>query len=477
MKIREEARKAAVDIGISESLKGSIGLIGSGSSRPGWKTRDVMEAIKTAARKSIPLAELVDRIRDLVKDVYGDQYDAAPINTCEAALWVAFDTLAAPPATGRGENYRARYIAPYERHIHHQAGYGRPFPAKYKSVMADRGVTAGELGVEGKRQCNLDVVLVPLVGAKYEAHGINYHIAPLLTKVNPEASVEKIARVAERHATLLTAFTSLGYDTPGYGYGIKDDEGIPKLQKLIGNLAKEYDVPYITDNAHTVPFVGLDLRKTGVDLAMYSLDKAVHAPTSGLMIGKEDVMIPIRKALGMHGARWGTISSYGKAAYVTNDPGKEALVGQIAVLEKLKDNPEKITKPVDELYSIVKEEFATIRLSKFKDDIMISKSYNSACVEVNYEQTWKDGELGIPIFTIEDDYSGSNPLQYAMSEMGVIPTYPYDANIIIGPGMGTIDEDGQLIGENMRHAVRACVRLLEIVCKYAGVIEESELRA
>ena len=59
----------------------------------------------------------------------------------------------------------------------------------------------------------------------------------------------------------------------------------------------------------------------------------------------------------MHGDRWGTTGSYGKAAYVTNDPGKEALLGQLAALKALKERPDTLTKPVDDLYRIVLEEF------------------------------------------------------------------------------------------------------------------------
>ena len=74
----------------------------------------------------------------------------------------------------------------------------------------------------------------------------------------------------------------------------------------------------------------------------YSMDKASSSVTAGLIIGKEDVMIDIRRALGVHGDRWGTGASHGKAAYVTIDPGKEALVGVIASLKVLRDHPERL---------------------------------------------------------------------------------------------------------------------------------------
>ena len=103
----------------------------------------------------------------------------------------------------------------------------------------------------------------------------------------------------------------------------------------MGELAQKYDVPYIVDNAWGVPFIGTDLRKTNADIFIYSMDKASGAPTCGLIIGKEEPMVAIRRGLGIHGARYGTLSSHGKAAYVGFDPGKEALAGSLAAIEDL----------------------------------------------------------------------------------------------------------------------------------------------
>ena len=182
--INADARRVADDIGIPKDLRGKIGLTGSVSSCHALLRRDVSAAMEKAAREVVENKFLVDELRELIKDGYGDDFDVAPINTCEAGLWLTFDTLVTPPMTGRGTNYRTRYVAPYERHIHHQAGYGRPFPPKYKDLVADRGVTAGEYGVAGKRLDNLDAVLVPLAGARYEGHGIKYNPAVLLADVS-----------------------------------------------------------------------------------------------------------------------------------------------------------------------------------------------------------------------------------------------------------------------------------------------------
>ncbi|MFZ5642447.1 MAG: hypothetical protein ACOY46_02505 [Bacillota bacterium] len=467
--IYAEAKKVADEIGIPPEIRGKFGLTGAISGCPAPLRKDIMEAGEKGALEVIPLAKLMDEIREIVKDVYGDEYDVASTSTCEAGLWLTFDVLFSPPMQGRGDNYRARYIAPYEKHLHHQGSYGRPFPGRYKDIFADRGSTAGELGFYGKRQNNLDTVIVPLAGARYDVHGIKYHPVPLLTGVDPEASAEKIEFHADIHNTMLTGITSLGYETPGYGYGVKDDEGVPVLQKKLSGIAGKYNIPYVVDNAWGLPFLGFDPVKTGADVVIYSMDKATGAATSGLVIGKEEYMVPIRRAMGMHGDRYGTTASYGKAAYVTFDPGKEALLTQIQALKILRDRPEVLTKPVDDLERIVKEEFAKLP-SKLQSGIIISKSYNSTAVEVNYEGTWKNGEIGIPIFSIEDMYAGSNLLQSGMAQMGVIPTVAYDGNIYISPGLGTTDEEGQLLEKETRYCIQGLVRLIEIVCKYAGVL-------
>ncbi len=469
-KIYSEAKKAAEDLKIPAELKGAFGLTGAISGCPSPLRDDIEHIMAQESKKVVPLSVYVDQIREIIKEMYGDDYDAAPVNTCEGGLWVTFDTLFTPPFQGRGDNYRTRYIAPMERHIHHQASYGRPFPPKYKDILADRGCTAGELGFYGKRQNNLDTVFVPLEGAEYPVHGINYHPVPLLKNVKAKESIEKFRETAERHQTLLSGFASLGYDTVGYGYGDKDENGTPLLHKGLAELAKKYNVPYVIDNAWGIPFIGNSIKNIGADVMIYSMDKATGSATSGLIIGKEDVLVPIRRALGYHGNRYGTTASYGKAAYVTLDPGKEGLSGQLAALRVLRDNPQIITKPIDDLYEIVLDEFARID-ERIRKDFIFAKSYNCGTVEINYENSWKDGKLGIPIFTIEDMYSGSNLFQDGMSQMGIIPTIAYDANIFISPGLGTTDNKGQIIEDRTRMVIRGLVKLIEIVCEHAGIYE------
>lgn len=467
--IYAEVRKISEEIGITNEMRGGIGLTGAVSGCHGLLAREVEEAMQAVSRKVLPSAVLDEKIRDIVKSYYGDEYDAALINTCEAGLHVAYDVLCSPPTMGKGDPYRARYLAPYERHMHHQGAYGRPYPPKYKEINAERGEAAGEYGVQGKRHFNLDTVFVRPAGSTYDCHGIKYNPIPGMLHVKAEETVQRFDEIADRHADTLAGFASLGYDTPGYGYGEKAADGAPLLQKGLGDLAVKYDVPYIVDNAWGVPFIGTDIRKTGADVFIYSMDKASGAPTCGLMIGKEEPMVLIRRGLGIHGARYGTLSSHGKAAYVGFDPGKEALAGALAAMNILKDRPEISLTALDDLYRITMEEFECLPTA-LKHGWSIFKSPNCLSVELNYHDSWANGDFGIPIFSIEDMYSGSHLLQNSMSHMGMIPTIAYDANIMVSNGVGNIDEEGRLIELPTRLSVKAMFKAIEVICRYAGML-------
>jgi hypothetical protein len=121
-------------------------------------------------------------------------------------------------------------------------------------------------------------------------------------------------------------------------------------------------------------------------------------------------------------------------------------------------------------YDIILEEFEEIH-PKIKEGLVISKSVNAGSVEINYENTWKGNDMGLPIFPMEDFYAGSELLMACIARMGVIPTVTYDANIFISLGMGTRDKHGNLIEENMRYSVKAVAKSLEIIGKYSGFID------
>ena len=434
-KILAEAERVGAGLQVPSELKGRFGLSGANSSLPGSLRRDILDEIERRMGEVAPLRLLGDEIRRTVKSVYGDEYDAAPTNSCEAALAISYDALLTPPQIGRGEPYRARCIGLLERHAEHHLSYGRPFPPRYKDMFADRGATAGELGLLGRRLLNTDIVMVPMAGASYRVHGIKSYPTPLLLNTDATATATALRKAAIVHAPMLSGFVTLGYDTPGYGYGEKGEHGAPLLLGEIGSLAAEHGVPYVCDNAWGMPFIGTDPRGVGADVMLYSMDKVTGAPTSGLIVGREDAMVSIRRAIGIHGERFGATSSHGKGSHAAADPGKMAMLGVLAALRALRDRPEIVTGPIDRTYDVVVDEYARAR-ADVGDGIVISKSYNLGGVEVNYEGSWSDGRLGIPIFTHEDRIAGSSLLSLCVARMGVLVGIADDANVIINPGWG-----------------------------------------
>jgi hypothetical protein len=461
-----QAESIGAALKIPDALKGKIGVSGTNSSCPGVLRRDIQEAMLKSSREVMPLHRLGDEIRRVVKSVYGDAYDAAPANSCESLLAITYDALLTPPQMGPGNSYRVSCIGPIERHIEHHLSYGFPFPPRYKDLFADRGATAGELGLSGRRNWSTDVVLVELAGARYEAHGVKYYPTPLLMGVDARRSEQALRRAAQTHRANLAGLLSLGYDTPGYGYAEHDADGTPTLQRLIGELAGELGVLYISDNAWGMPFLGTDLRKTRADVMLYSMDKVTGSPMAGLAIGREESMVNIRRALGIHGERSGSTSSHGKASYAAADPGRETMAGMLAALRVLRDSPEIVTRPIDETYAIVVDEFRNVA-DRYSGGIAITKSVNLGGVEVNYERTWKSEAFGLPIFNNEDRIAGTNLLNQCLTHMGILPGQADDGNLVITPGLGTIDENGGVIEERMRIVVRALAAAIALVGDFA----------
>ncbi|MFW9778209.1 MAG: hypothetical protein ACFFE8_05080 [Candidatus Heimdallarchaeota archaeon] len=470
-RIKKEARNVAEELGL-DKFKDHFGLYPGASSSPGPLPNYVLEEIIKANKQVIPMRRVEDDLRNVIKDIYGDEYDAAATNTCEAALRISFDLLMAPPTLKTGITYRGRFITPYGEDSEYIAGYGRPFPPKYKNIFVDRSVTGGELAVEAKSLPNLESVLVKFVGAKYEAHGIKYNPIPLLTRTKSKESLDRIASVAERHQLYLTGFATLGYDTPGYGYEEKDQNGIAILKKGIGKIAERYDLPYLLDGGGGMPVIGLGPQDVNGDIMMWSMDKSARAPASGLIVGKEEIMVSIRKGLGLGGQRYGEVSSHGKARYSMMDPGRDTVVGLIAVLEMLRDNPMKIKRPIDEYHKIIVREFKALEPSRFREKLIITKSYTMGGTELNYEQTWDEEHWGIPLFNMEDMFANTNPIMVALDEMGVgLGATIYSGNMFLTPGLGTLDEEGDFVKEKATLAIQALVKSVEITCKYAGLNE------
>lgn len=460
--ILDEAAALGRGLGIPDTLRGRIGISASNSSSPGQLRPAVLRAIVESAGRFAPLTAIGDDVRRVVKSVHGDEYDALVVNSAEAGLATAYAALLAPSQVGPGDAARARVVVPYERHIEHHASYGRPVPGVYKDLFADRGATAGELGLLGRRLPGVDVAIVKLPGARYPVHGIKSYPVPLLLDVDPQASAVALGRAADRDPAALAGFVALGYDTPGFGHAHKDVHGTSLLHQAVGELAAQRAVPFIADNAWGTPFLGTDIRRIGADVMLYSMDKVAGGPTAGLVIGREGPMVNLRRALGTHGERYGTVSAHGKGSHVAFDPGKEALAGTLAALQLLRDSPRSFLEPIDRTLAIVEEEYAAVR-GRLRPGILITRSVNAGGVEINYERTWQGDSPGIPIFTHEDRIAQTNILNNALARIGIVPNLSDDANILVTPGAGTLTEQGELDERSMRWAVRGLFLALKLV--------------
>ena len=478
-KIEREAAESATALGL-DRYSGRIGTYQGSSGCPARLPDYVLDAIVAANQTDVlPAVAIADEMRDLVKDVYGDGYDVCVTNTAEASLRVAFETLVAPPSMRKGDQYRSRFLQIYGEDAEWGGGYGRAFPPKYRHFAMDRTVAGGELGIDGKSLNNLDTLFVRAPGVAYEIHGVRQNTTALMTRLDVEGTEVVLRRTAERHGPYVAGVHAVGYDTPGWGFGDKDRDGTPVLMRRMGEIARDWDVPYILDCATCLPIVGLDPRKINADVMIYSMDKAGRSPIGGLMIGKSEPMNAIRKSMGWIGPRSGGTSSYSKGVFSMHDPGRDSLVGMLAFLKVMRDEPHRVTDPVDGMHAILMEELAEMRPARFREKLIVSPSHHMGGIEINYAQTWDgagerhdDGEgYGIPLFNLEDMYVGANTIDTALVAMGQAGATIYGGNVLIGPGLGLIDAHGDLDGDATRACFRGLVKAIEITCRHAGLGE------
>ncbi|MEE8227905.1 MAG: hypothetical protein V3R30_13850 [Kiloniellales bacterium] len=467
--IVEEARRFGEKLSLGQ-IGGQFGLYSGASSCPARLPNYVIDAIVEANKTEVlPVRNAEDELRALAKDIFGDAYDAAVVNTCEAALRVVIETLMAPPFMRKGDAYRGRMIFPYGEDIEWGAAYGRAFPPKYKNAAIDRSVSAGELAMEAKCLPNLDTIFVRFANARYEVHGIRQNIVPFLTGIDVDATIERMRLVSERHAGELCGFQTVGYDTPGYGYGEAADNGAPRLMQKIGALARDYDVPFLIDAASCVPGIGVSPEDAGADLMVWSMDKAGRSPAAGLIVGTEEAMLPVRKAIGLGGQRFGHVSSHGKAVHSATDPGRDTVVGLTAYMKVVRDDPDRIRRPVDQYHEMLVNAFKDLKPARFREKLIFTKSYHMGGTELNYSGTWDGDGFGIPLFTLEDLYADTNPICLATQAMGIEPATIYAGNMLLNPGLGLLDDEGGLIPERAELAALALVKSIEIVCTHAGL--------
>ena len=460
--LKRVAEDVAPKLGMADEWRGVISLTGSNSARPGYLRTDMIRRIAEGARSPIGLDVIGEKIREVVKEAYGGHYDAVSFCTCEAALWASLETLAAPSMAGPGEGDRTRYVALHELYAQHHLSYGRPTPPLYKDFLSDRMQTAGELGILGRRLPGLDVVIVPVAGARYEIHGIKPNVVSLLTDADPAATGAAVQTAIERHGSPVTAIVTLGYETTGFGRGRKTDDGTAALMVAMGDLARHYGIPYVVDKARGYPFLGSHPDAYSADLVLFSMDKVAGALTSGLAIGREDRLIGLRRAMGVHSERFGGAPPHGKGRYAAFDPGREALVSQLAALEWIRDNSNLIYGNIERLHEIAVDAFATLS-ERYPSAILIENTADTGGIEINYTRTWNGDGFGIPLFTNEDGVAGTNLLAAGLAQLGILQPGGEEGNLIVTPERGLLDEDGALIEERAQVALTGLARVLEVL--------------
>ena len=107
----------------------------------------------------------------------------------------------------------------------------------------------------------MTAALVPLVGASYSYHGIVQAPVAMLANAQAGPSLDAIAATAEACLPYLSAIIALGTGVPGCGFVPANDDGLPELHAGLGEMACEYDVPFLMDESPGIPILGPILRR------------------------------------------------------------------------------------------------------------------------------------------------------------------------------------------------------------------------
>ncbi len=414
---------------------------------------------------AIPPSASRDKIREIVKDALGDDYDACPFSSAESAMWAACQGSFAPRDKESDKGGGARYIMPWEKYAARLASYGSVHPAKYRNILAEKGCRGPSQFLRGFP--GLGSVVVPLHGAIYANHGISFVQTPFLTGVDPESSLQIIAAAAEAHTANLAGFISLGYDTPGLSGGVKSQNGAPLLQLGLSQIAAEFNVPYVVDARHSFPFMGETESPLQAGATVYRLWPRRGDRSPALLVGAEELISPIRKDAGFHIPP----PSFGYAAegapFESQVPEPETVAYQADLLALLRGRPRRFFELVDDLHELVLQGLEECP-KEIRTRLRVSKSYGMMGVEINYEDTWLEG-IGLPVFTDTDTRAGTNLLRLGLDLMGATGIRVEDASIYLDAWSAGCPKPG-LDADNARHATKCLARLLAILGHYSGFL-------
>ncbi len=445
--VLEQARKAAQELGLPAGT----------ASPPDKADKDAREQDVARLR---PAEAIVDRIREVVKDTYGEDYDCCPASSPAWALRLAWHAAFAPgPGFSRSAvaYVNPRCIVPRQKNLPHPWAMN-PLPPMYKYLL-DQTADPAPLS---RAQDGFDAVIVPLEGATYVNHGASYSPVSLLAAADPESSLDVLAATAEVHAPFLSGIFSQGPSTPGCGFGPRDEDGVHLLHKGLGELAAEYGLPHLTDEAFGIPFLGRITPEPCASATVYG-HPAMGGP--GLIIGTEDLVAPLLREARASPTSVELAEESGVDAFQA-DPA--SLTALLDLLTDLASDPERYRRAVDRLYEVVTSELADLD-SGFKKALRVRKDACSLSVEVNYEDTWRDG-LGLPIFSVRDSRDGTNLLEACIAAMGISSASALEASITLhlpGLGSGRFGPDE----ERTRLEVKGLARLLQVIGKRSGFLD------
>lgn len=439
--IMDEIRKAAAELGLGGPIArpgeanmsarpGEAGPIArSGETRPVSRPSEAGHGVRSTDANS----SAFDRIRDLVKSRYSDNYDCCVVETPTAGLWAACQ--AAFAESGLRQGYAPRCLWPRQKGLAVSAGI---LPPRYRHVYGSR------IPHRPVQTPAFDVVVTPLIGAIYASHGISNTPAALLAASNPEPSIEALAAAAEVHAPFLSGIYSQGSSTPGCGFGALDEDGVHLLQRGCDELSGEFDVALVVDDSHALPLLG-EIPVHGSSVTIFG-----HRALGGLgmAVGTEDVVAALKAG--------------------APKPGDADASKLFDTLSGLVENRDRFRRNLARLYERVTEALGKLD-AEFRSRIRVRKDLPSLSVEVNYEDTWQDG-IGFPIFTVEDTEMGTNLLEAGIAAMGLTMVASMEASITVrlpdpDGGRPEFDED------RAAREMKGLVRLLEILGKRSGYLD------
>lgn len=404
--------------------------------------------------------ELVEKIRGIVKDAYGEAYDACPVSSTGSGL--ALLRAAAIPCFGAAESEglpgEDRWAVVLRQKPSEMVAGLRPLPPKYALLPE---FTAA---INQNAKTHPRAFVVPLAGATYSYHGIIPAPVAMLAGAHTEPTLDAVAAAAEACLPHLSAIIAMGTGIPGCGFSPVDENGLPELHAGLGEIASEYDVPLLLDSSTAIPFLGPDLSKLKVAGAVFG---PFGKGGPGIIIGTEELVVPLLEmspGSGSHG-RGHSVPGYGLEPHL---PGPHFLVETLELVRSALEDPELFKKAVDKLYDIAVEELSPLK-DEFKQPLLFRKSYETLSIEVNYEDTWDDG-IGFPVFSFRDIRHGTHLIREGLKSMGAMNISVLDASIVLQIPRKTLAQaqNPQADLETLRQDLRSLVALLKIIGEEIG---------